>query len=235
MTPFVGFPAGKTRLTPLPDLVYTDLLVQIRDLDELKLLLYMLYYLNRQLGYPRYMTMAELEGEGLLLSALKHEDDDSAQVLVERLRSAVELCVHRGTLLRLEIVDDSGATVYLFANTAQGRQAVDEVRAGELVLERRGAVREPHIEAPRPRIFELYEQNIGLLQPLLAEQLQEAERDYPAEWIEEAFRIAAVNNARSWRYIDAILRRWATEGKGQRNTRSARQARHQSTIRRSRR
>jgi DnaD/phage-associated family protein len=234
MSAFVGFPAGKTRFTPLPDLFFTELLTQIRDLDELKLLLYVFYYLNRQRGYPRYMTLAELEAEGLLLSALKHGDDDPGETLIERLRAAVAACVARGALLQIEISDESGATVYLFANTEQGRQAVDEVRNGELVLERRGAVHEPRIERPRPTIFELYEQNIGLLQPLLAEELQEAERDYPPEWIEDAFLIAAENNARSWRYINAILQRWAAEGKDDR-TPSSRLARRQSRIRRARR
>lgn len=56
-----------------------------------------------------------------------------------------------------------------------------EVRHGELILERSGPVREPHVQRARPRILDLYEQNIGLLQPLLAEELLEAEDTYPAE------------------------------------------------------
>lgn len=234
MSSFVGFPAGKTRFTPLPDLFFTELLAQIRDLDELKLLLYLFYYLNRQQGYPRYMTLAELEAEGLLLSALKHEEDDPPEVLIERLRAAVARCVARRVILQIEIADEAGTTTYLFANTDQGRQAVEQVRRGELLLERRGAVHEPYIARPRPNIFELYEQNIGLLQPLLAEELQEAERDYPAEWIEEAFLLAAESNVRSWRYISAILRRWAAEGKDDRAP-SSRLARRRGRLRRVRR
>ncbi len=218
MSEFVGFPTGKTRFTPLPDLVFTELLVQIKDVDELKLLLYMLYFLYRQTGYPRYMTMAELESEGVLLSALAHEQDEPTELLLKRLHAAVEKNVVRRTLLQLDISDESGQTTYLFANTEQGRRAVEEIGSGELVLERRGTVREPHIERPRPNIFELYEQNIGLLQPLLAEELREAERDYPAEWIEDAFRIAVENNARNWRYIDAILRGWASRGRSDRES-----------------
>jgi DnaD/phage-associated family protein len=67
--------------------------------------------------------------------------------------------------------------------------------------------------AERPNIFVLYEQNVGLLQPIIAEELQEAERAYPQEWIEEAFRIAVENNVRNWKYIRRILERWAAEGK----------------------
>ena len=101
--------------------------------------------------------------------------------------------------------------MYLLANTAQGREALRHGR--RTGPGRRGVVSEPHIAQERPNIYDLYEQNIGLLQPLLAEQLLEAERDYPREWIEDAFRIAVENNARNWRYIDAILRRWAAEGR----------------------
>ena len=69
------------------------------------------------------------------------------------------------------------------------------------------------LQAQRPNIFVLYEQNIGPLTPLLAEELMEAEDTYPAAWIEDAFREAVELNKRSWRYIQRILERWAAEGK----------------------
>ena len=64
-----------------------------------------------------------------------------------------------------------------------------------------------------PNIFVLYEQNIGLLTPMIAEQLKDAEKLYPASWIEEAFRIAVNMNKRRWGYISSTLERWSTEGK----------------------
>jgi DnaD/phage-associated family protein len=65
----------------------------------------------------------------------------------------------------------------------------------------------------KPNIFTLYEDNVGLISPLLAEELKEAEDLYPWDWISEAFKIAINQNKRSWAYISAILRRWADEGK----------------------
>jgi DnaD/phage-associated family protein len=65
----------------------------------------------------------------------------------------------------------------------------------------------------RPNIFVLYEENIGMLSPILAEELKEAEELYPGGWLESAFHIAVTENKRSWRYIAGILRRWAAEGK----------------------
>lgn len=65
----------------------------------------------------------------------------------------------------------------------------------------------------RPNIFVLYEQNIGPLTPLIADQLRDAEQTYPVEWIEEAVKLAVQNNVRKWRYVLSILERWRQEGK----------------------
>jgi len=62
-------------------------------------------------------------------------------------------------------------------------------------------------------IFALYEQNIGVITPIIAEELKEAEKLYPPQWIEEAIKEAVTLNKRSWKYIARILERWASEGK----------------------
>jgi DnaD/phage-associated family protein len=74
-------------------------------------------------------------------------------------------------------------------------------------------VKNMYVEIDRPNIFTLYEQNIGLLTPLIAEDLKDAINHYPEEWIEAAFREALQHNKRKWSYISAILRRWETEGR----------------------
>ena len=73
-------------------------------------------------------------------------------------------------------------------------------------------VRDATAPARRTTIFALYESHIGTISPMIADELTEAERLYPAEWLEAAFREAAAQNARSWRYISRILERWAREG-----------------------
>jgi DNA replication protein len=62
-------------------------------------------------------------------------------------------------------------------------------------------------------IFALYEQNIGIITPIIAEELREADKLYPPQWIEDAFKEAVTLNKRSWKYIARILERWASEGK----------------------
>lgn len=52
-----------------------------------------------------------------------------------------------------------------------------------------------------------------MLSPIIAEELKEAEKIYPASWIDDAFKEAVHLNKRNWRYISRILERWATEGR----------------------
>jgi DnaD/phage-associated family protein len=59
----------------------------------------------------------------------------------------------------------------------------------------------------------MYEQNIGMLTPMIAEELRQAEKLYPADWINDAIREAVSLNKRNWRYITRILERWSSEGR----------------------
>jgi DnaD/phage-associated family protein len=65
----------------------------------------------------------------------------------------------------------------------------------------------------QPDIFTLYEQNIGMLTPRIAEELREAEKLYPETWIKDAINEAIALNKRNWRYIERILEHWSAEGK----------------------
>jgi DnaD/phage-associated family protein len=78
----------------------------------------------------------------------------------------------------------------------------------------RGAARKGRSSLPpeRPNIFKLYEGNIGPLTPMIADALKDAEATYSEDWIAEALEIAVKSNKRSWKYVEAILRRWKEEG-----------------------
>ncbi len=65
----------------------------------------------------------------------------------------------------------------------------------------------------RSNIFTLYEQNIGALTPLVADMLTGAEKEYPPDWLQEAFEIAVARNVRNWKYVEAILKRWKEKGR----------------------
>jgi DNA replication protein len=210
MRSFVGFPAGKVRFTSVPDLFFSELLPLIDNMPELKVTLHVIWLLYHKKGYPRCISLEELLHDGVLLRGLRMPGQLPEQLVGEGLEKAVS----RGTLLHLSTGTEQGEKQdWYFLNTDQGRRAVEKVRRGELQLGIHVVPEEPQVEVERPNIFVLYEQNIGTLQPMIAEELQEAEESYPAQWIEEAFKIAVEQNVRKWRYIRAILERWATEGK----------------------
>ena len=197
------------RFTSIPTLFFSELLPAIDDLAELKVTLHIFWLLSQKKGYPRYVSVKELSGDGVLLGGLK----SLGQGAGESLREGLERAVARGTLLHVAVEQDGKRDDIYFMNTDQGRQAVEKIHRGQLELGVTVLPAEPPLEVERPNIFVLYEQNIGLLQPLIAEQLKDAEQTYPGEWIEEAFQIAVEQNKRSWAYVRAILERWATEGK----------------------
>lgn len=64
----------------------------------------------------------------------------------------------------------------------------------------------------RPNIFTVYEQNIGVLSPMIVEKLKYWDALVPEEWIEHSIRIAVENNKRNIAYAEAILRRWQDQG-----------------------
>ncbi len=98
-------------------------------------------------------------------------------------------------------------------NSANGREVLERLHAGELDL-LADLGEDVQLQTERPTIFVLYEQNIGMLTPMIADELRDAERHFPTEWIADAFREAVAANKRSWRYVLRILERWRVEGRG---------------------
>lgn len=207
MRPFIGFPDGKLKVTPVPDLFFSDLLPLIDDLFELKVTLHCLWALQHKPGLHKALTWSELAGDPALLQNLQ----DARLDALELLREGIERAVARGTLLQVSVQGEGGETLYLL-NSESGRATLAAIERGEWQPEALDPA--ARLVAQRPNIFVLYEQNVGLLQPLLVQELQDAERTYPPEWIEDAFRIAVTQNVRRWAYIRGILERWAREGRG---------------------
>jgi DNA replication protein len=203
--PFPGFPA-RSSFTPLPNLLFSRLLSQMGSLAELKVVLHIFWRLYQKRGTPRFVTYRELAGDKTLMEGMDEAENDDA------LRGALASAVERGVLLHLPLEREGEPEDVYFVNTEANREVIARVENGELSL---GALprTQPYVKEERPNVFTLYEQNIGMLTPMIAEELKEAEEMYPAPWIEDAFREAVSLNKRSWRYIARILQRWSSEGK----------------------
>jgi DNA replication protein len=205
---FTGFPA-RAEVTPVPNLFFTEVAPQIDSVNELKVVLHIFWLLSRRRGYPQFVTSSELSTDPILMGGMEAVGAAREEVL----RRALQEAVKHGIILRVG-VDRAGQIedAYLINNDA-GRDAVTKIEQGDLPHLLSASARSDIKAAVPGDIFSLYEQNIGMLTPLIAEQLQEAKILYPPEWIESAFKEAVALNKRSWKYILRILERWATEGK----------------------
>ena len=207
-----GFPA-RMQFTPIPNVFFSRLLPQISDITELKTTLHIFWLLYPKKGYPRFITYRELLNDKSLMSSLREEDKPPDEVLGD----ALEMAVNRGTILHIVLDRDGAPEDIYFLNTDSDRQVVAKIRNGELALAglKAGGQAKPDVETePQPDIFTLYEQNIGMLTPMIAEELREAEKLYPESWIRDAIKEAVNQNIRKKSYILAILERWAAEGRG---------------------
>jgi DNA replication protein len=198
MKQFGGFPR-KMQFTPIPNLFFSGVMPEITEINELKvtLLIFQLVYVKK--GYPRFVSFNELLG-------VISQDE-------EALRKALDSAATRGTVLHL-ILDNNGAKedIY-FVNNESEREAVEKIRSGEIKLDGFKATLPVISLEPVPDIFTLYEQNIGQLTPMIAEELKSAQKEYPEAWIMDAIKESAKHNKRNWSYISAILEKWFTEGK----------------------
>lgn len=215
---FKGFPPGKTHVVRVPALFFTELLAAIDDLAELKVTLYCFWALQQQEGRLRYVRLREILGDSRFVAGLDPDADRAAELI----RQALQRATGRGTLLEAVVEGVDGPEPLYFMNTPQGRNAVRAIAGGQFVPGERTTPVALIVE--QPNLFALYEQNIGALTPLIADQLRAAEQDYPAEWIAEAIQIAVTHNKRSWKYIEAILKRWQAEGKDHGHARQSTQA-----------
>ncbi|GIW08530.1 MAG: primosomal replication protein N [Dehalococcoidia bacterium] len=206
--PFAGFPS-RARTIPTPVALFSELAPAISDVAELKLTLHVLWRISEKKVFPRFVTRSELDTDRVLLASLAASGPP-----LQELRRALRLAVQRGTLIEVIVGREGGEETLIFLNSERDRAAIERLERGELNIGQTSAKRkEMPISAPRPNVYQLYEQNIGLLTPLLADELRAAEEEFPAAWIEDAFRLAVTMNRRNWRYISRILERWRVEGR----------------------
>jgi DnaD/phage-associated family protein len=208
MTFFKGFAPGSPRTVKLPTAFYSDLLPLVDDLAELKVTLFAFYAIQQREGDYRYLRQEDFAQDAPLLAGLRAAApyDDALYTL----NNALDAACRRGTLLRADLEFDDGRVERLyFINAEPGRRALMQLERGAW---RPGTSEPVELLPERPNIFELYERNIGALTPMVVDLLKSAQADYPADWIEDAIRVAVEKNARHWRFIAAVLERRRKEG-----------------------
>lgn len=205
---FTGFGDSEPR-TAIPDSLFAQLLPEIQDLPEFKVVVYALW---------RFQHMDSA------LKALSGEDLSELDLGLtrEQIQMGLEKAVEDQILLHA----GRGPGLRYLPNSPGGRAAAEAISEGKSL----GDATVSSTPMERLNIFGLYEENIGPLTPLIADSLKDAEQSYPPEWIREAIELAVKNNKRSWSYCEAILRRWKEEGRGSKQNRRDDQAARQRDV-----
>ncbi|HVB65043.1 MAG TPA: DnaD domain protein [Nitrolancea sp.] len=209
---------------PIPRSFFDRHLPRIRDVAALKVLL-TIYRIVAGLGADeQYVAEDAITNDRVLLDGLRLIA--SSRNPLDEIHRAIDLLVAHDAIVRICLEEGDDESFWLMPKEPGNQIALNTIVRGERPFPFRRATggKPSHIAIERPNVFRLYEQNIGMLTPLLADQLIEAIELYPDSWIEEAINEAVSLNRRSWRYIQRILQRWETEGRGDETDRRNRSA-----------
>ena len=225
-TPFAGF-TSSTRYTPVPNPLFGPLLEEIQNLSELKVTLRGIWLLHRKRRWPRLVSLEEFLSDQTLLRGFKNFEGGAKGAIIHGLALAVE----RGIFLVHHPEQNTVGWVFYLLNTDSDRRALAKLNSDYTASsDAASGIGQYDTQIPtgqpaeeRPNIFALYEENVGMISPILADELKEAEELYPWNWLSDAFKIAVTQNRRSWSYIAGILRRWAAEGRPDRADREGRE------------
>ena len=191
----------------IADSFLTEWLPKFEDLNSLKITIFLYWtWHNSELDFPVFDGEAfqkKLQAEGM-----KHE----------QIQNGLKILIADGILTKPEHSHKKWEAA-LVLNTPSGQAALESIRKGTLTQEPIGISPSIKTSSQETTIYKLYEENIGVITPIMADTLRDLETTYPPEWISEAFTIAVKKNVRNMRYIEAILERWQKEGKNDRTDR----------------
>lgn len=202
-----------TSTVAIPLAFLRDVVPAITNTDELQVCLALFRLLAESGNEETPIAEASIMYDQTLRKTLRVSG--STATLDARIFDALELAVGRNTFLRFVAVSDAKQAAWYFANTPVTRALVQAMQQGRIPAPRvvwDGAAA-PQIATDPPNVFRIYEQNIGPLTPLIADQLNTAASEYPATWIEDAIGEAVSYNKRNWRYILRILENWRQSGR----------------------
>jgi DNA replication protein len=213
--PFGGFQLTAEPGVTIPLGFFKDVLPQLSDVAEIHTTLAFFRLTGEAGGFEHPVAEEVVVRDSYLRKALRVEGSPNEPD--RRIGIGLDLAVGRGTLLRVVATYRGERRVWYYVNTVANQAQVVAMGRGATVapadLWRDGEA--PVVQPERPTVFRLYEQNIGLLTPLIAERLVDALETYPPEWIEDAIAEAVSYNRRSWRYINRILENWSVTGRGE--------------------
>ncbi|MQG73495.1 MAG: DnaD domain protein [SAR202 cluster bacterium] len=183
----------------------------IDDLSELQVILRILFLLRTERGFPPFVMRKRVEEDQVLASVFESRVKDTRR----EISSVLDKAVAKGHLLDVILITSNGQEQELvLLNVEENNNFIRRSEQREIQVRGFGQVRLIGQRLPKYQdVFSLYEENIGVITPIVADELKDAETSYSYEVIADAIKEAAVRNKRSWRYVSAILRSWSQEGR----------------------
>jgi len=208
-----GLVLNPTEVVPIPTSFLSDVLPGITSIEEIQVSLAAIRLFDAAGGFNEPLAEKAIVRDRGLRAALRV--GGSPRAPDARITKGLDLALARGTLVRLVSSEAKKRATFYYLNTPENRNSIRLMETGQLPAPRSLWPDEnpPSITIDRPNAFRLYEQNIGTLTPLIADQISRAIEEYPDDWIEDALAEAVTYNRRSWRYVTRILENWQAYGR----------------------
>ncbi|MCY4475562.1 MAG: DnaD domain protein [Chloroflexi bacterium] len=200
--PISGFPLSDDYAgTRVPNAVLGRVLSSVDDADVIKLVLRAVWLLERQRGYPRFISEELLRTDRVLVGVFgDRESFDRALECAVRFRVLARVSVNG--VERLMLNTESARRVSLERTEFQDFEDSDDENGWDA----------PAVASLPTNAFRAYEENIGTLSPMIRESILAALEDFSDDEITQAIKIAVGNESRSWSFVAGVLRRWLKEG-----------------------
>ena len=219
--PATLFKTGQ-KMIPFPVQLFTEILPRLHNESQLRATLYTWYAIMSKGSGQRYVYLSQLLTDPVLLSWFTHLGGKNG------IQRGLDQSCREGIFLQLQIGEDDKI---LAPNDESGARLITDMKSESVAHHNQSRDSSPETNYERTvvsNVVEKYENEIGMLTPVIADMIAIAEQMYPTTWILEALDIAAQSNARSWKYVTAILARWKNEGKNNDNEETSRFSSQQS-------
>ncbi len=198
---------------PVPREFLTETIAHIDDATELHVTLAVFRLAADSVSNPPAVSEDTVLRDPVL--ARTFHGDRRSSMLGQRIRRGLQYATARDSIVQVVLTVDDHEERWYIPASAEYRAALANVllepgawpEAGRVAL----------IATTAPSVFSLYEKNIGMLTPLLTDQIETAMELYPLDWIADAIREAVAYNKRNWRYVQRVLENWSVNGRGEGN------------------
>ena len=198
---------------PIPREFLAETIAQIDDPTELHVTL-AVFRLAADSGSNPPAVSEDTVLRDAVLARTFHEDRKSSKQ-AQRIRRGLQYATARESIVQVVLTIDGHEERWYVPTSTENRATLSEVLIDPGAWPVAGI--EALVATTAPSVFSLYEKNIGMLTPLLTDQIETAMEHYPLHWIEDAIREAVTYNKRNWRYVQRVLENWSVNGRGEGN------------------